>query len=243
MQPRRARSHCTSTPGGDVAPFRLLADNNSDGTDSEVPALSDEPFRAKHERQGVEMARHPKLTVRSSPFVLLRASGGGALRRTILRVASASLRRAKDGQGGIRTPEGVSQQIYSLPPLAAWVPARVEAEGLRAPALTPESWDLQLELAVGLAPTTACLQNRCSTVELRQLVPSLSRYYPILPRRGRSDARVVLPAAADSRDGNGDGQALTAPPSPAAAEPEGRGHAEACDRTAKADRPSRRAPA
>ena len=27
------------------------------------------------------------------------------------------------GQGGIRTPEGVSQQIYSLPPLAAWVPA------------------------------------------------------------------------------------------------------------------------
>jgi hypothetical protein len=44
----------------------------------------------------------------------------------------ARLRRAKaDGQGGIRTPEGVSQQIYSLPPLAAWVPARVRPEGLR----------------------------------------------------------------------------------------------------------------
>ena len=101
-----------------------------------------------------------------------------------------------DGQGGIRTPEGVSQQIYSLPPLAAWVPARLEAESLRAPALSPESWDLQLELAVGLAPTTACLQNRCSTVELRQLVEART-------------ARVVLPAAADSRGGNGDGQALS----------------------------------
>ena len=42
-------------------------------------------------------------------------------------------RRAKadGGQGGIRTPEGVSQQIYSLPPLAAWVPAPVKAIGLR----------------------------------------------------------------------------------------------------------------
>jgi hypothetical protein len=37
---------------------------------------------------------------------------------------------SRNGQGGIRTPEGVSQQIYSLPPLAAWVPARFEAEGL-----------------------------------------------------------------------------------------------------------------
>ena len=46
----------------------------------------------------------------------------------------------------------------------------LEAESLRSPALPPESWDLQMELAVGLAPTTACLQNRCSTVELRQLV-------------------------------------------------------------------------
>lgn len=35
------------------------------------------------------------------------------------------------GLGGIRTPEGVSQQIYSLPPLAAWVPARLE--GNRSP--------------------------------------------------------------------------------------------------------------
>ena len=35
------------------------------------------------------------------------------------------------GQGGIRTPEGVSQQIYSLPPLAAWVPAPTKARGLR----------------------------------------------------------------------------------------------------------------
>ena len=154
-------------------------------------------------RRGVEAACHSKLAV-CPPSRLGRCAS-----EDHPSLAFAALRRAKDGQGGIRTPEGVSQQIYSLPPLAAWVPARLEAEGLRAPALPPESWDLQLELAVGLAPTTACLQNRCSTVELRQLVPSLSRH-------GRSDARVVLPAAADSRDGNGHGQALRAlfrPPS------------------------------
>ncbi len=33
--------------------------------------------------------------------------------------------RSRGGGGGrIRTYEGVSQQIYSLPPLAAWVPLR-----------------------------------------------------------------------------------------------------------------------
>ncbi len=32
-----------------------------------------------------------------------------------------------------------------------------------------------MELAVGLAPTTACLQNRCSTVELRQRVRTSKR--------------------------------------------------------------------
>lgn len=31
----------------------------------------------------------------------------------------------RHGGGRIRTYEGVSQQIYSLPPLAAWVPLRV----------------------------------------------------------------------------------------------------------------------
>src|SRR4051794_39010457 len=36
-------------------------------------------------------------------------------------IASNSL----GGEGGIRTPEGVCQLIYSQPPLAAWVPHRV----------------------------------------------------------------------------------------------------------------------
>ena len=39
---------------------------------------------------------------------------------------------------------------------------------------------LMLELAVGLAPTTACLQNRCSTVELRQPVCSAAACRAIL---------------------------------------------------------------
>jgi hypothetical protein len=33
-------------------------------------------------------------------------------------------RRGGGGGGRIRTYEGISQQIYSLPPLAAWVPLR-----------------------------------------------------------------------------------------------------------------------
>ena len=62
------------------------------------------------------------------PAVALLRSFGGRATEGILRFTSAPPRRAKDGgQGGIRTPEGVSQQIYSLPPLAAWVPAPLEA--------------------------------------------------------------------------------------------------------------------
>ena len=37
-------------------------------------------------------------------------------------------RRGGGGGGRIRTYEGISQQIYSLPPLAAWVPLRGDKE-------------------------------------------------------------------------------------------------------------------
>ena len=37
-------------------------------------------------------------------------------------------RRGGGGGGRIRTYEGISQQIYSLPPLAAWVPLRGHKE-------------------------------------------------------------------------------------------------------------------
>ena len=40
-------------------------------------------------------------------------------------------RRGGGGGGRIRTYEGISQQIYSLPPLAAWVPLR----GLKEPGI------------------------------------------------------------------------------------------------------------
>ena len=59
------------------------------------------------------------------------------------------------GQGGIRTPEGVSRQIYSLLHLATLAPTRI-----RLPAHMNE-------LAVGIEPTTPGLQNQSSTVELR----------------------------------------------------------------------------
>ena len=36
--------------------------------------------------------------------------------------------RRGGGGGRIRTYEGISQQIYSLPPLAAWVPLRGHKE-------------------------------------------------------------------------------------------------------------------
>ena len=52
-----------------------------------------------------------------------------------IRNPQSPIRNRIGGQGGIRTPEGVSQQIYSLPPLAAWVPAPLEAVGLKPRAL------------------------------------------------------------------------------------------------------------
>ena len=58
----------------------------------------------------------------------------------------------RGGEKRIRTSEGLSQQIYSLPPLAAWVSPHF----------------LQVELAVRIELTTFRLQGGCSTVELRQ---------------------------------------------------------------------------
>jgi hypothetical protein len=42
--------------------------------------------------------------------------------------------RQTGGGGRIRTYEGMSQQIYSLPPLAAWVPLRQMSRVFSAPA-------------------------------------------------------------------------------------------------------------
>src|SRR5205823_14000910 len=48
----------------------------------------------------------------------------------------ASLPAPKCGGGRIRTFEGVSRQIYSLLPLAAWVPHRIRASLPLPPALS-----------------------------------------------------------------------------------------------------------
>ena len=97
-----------------------------------IDARSAELFQSQCSRVLVRLLAHserntdgwPSAARRRPPSLIL---GSGAS-EGILRSSFALLRRAKDGgQGGIRTPEGVSQQIYSLPPLAAWVPARLEA--------------------------------------------------------------------------------------------------------------------
>src|SRR6266545_3358582 len=70
-----------------------------------------------------------------------------------------------DGAGnGIRTPEDVRQQIYSLPPLAAWVSPRL----LPRPLPPVPNRLISLALAGGFEPPTHCLQGSCSTPELRQ---------------------------------------------------------------------------
>ena len=67
---------------------------------------------------------------RSLPAILSNHSGGSHPppwhRVCDLYPSRSPLRGGQTGGGRwIRTTEGVSQQIYSLPPLAAWVPLRV----------------------------------------------------------------------------------------------------------------------
>ena len=72
------------------------------------------------------------------------------------------------GGGRIRTFEGVSRQIYSLLPLAAWVPHRFRASArppfpfAHALGARQQPVCLVRELTVGIEPTTAGLQNRSS---------------------------------------------------------------------------------
>src|SRR5437588_9857935 len=81
---------------------------------------------------------------------------------------------ALSGQRGIRTPVGRSRQIYSLVHLTALPSAR---------RLAPRRSSDQL--AEGIEPTTAGLQNRCSTVELRERIlrPGKDEYRRAFPPR------------------------------------------------------------
>src|SRR5579872_7096374 len=58
-------------------------------------------------------------------------------------------RQRVGGQRRIRTPEGVSQRVYSPPRLATSVSAQKTPKGKEKPAM-------------GLEPSTCGLQNRCS---------------------------------------------------------------------------------
>ena len=151
----------------------------------------------------------------------------------------------------------LSQQIYSLSPLTTREsahasnrsrgkairptdPAKGWTDGLHIQKIViipaaqgRHAWPL-LELAVGIEPTTAGLQNRCSTVELRQqrletpnVTPKRRTFQPL--------SAIGMPAAAhQSMPGpkNKRGRLHAGPPSP-----------ESCDRAAgrltSAPRPSR----
>src|ERR1700733_13155435 len=67
-----------------------------------------------------------------------------------------------------------SRQIYSLLPLATRATLRIVCSLL-------DSMGIDDELTRGLEPLTTCLQNRCSTIELRQ--PSRQRAQPLARRR------------------------------------------------------------
>jgi hypothetical protein len=70
-------------------------------------------------------------TVRDSNVKALLRSADAELRRAYLAALGLALcwAPAKYGQGWIRTSEGVSQQIYSLPRLATSVPTRDGTRG------------------------------------------------------------------------------------------------------------------
>ena len=63
-------------------------------------------------------------------------------------VLNKNVQNSGGGQGGTRTPEGVSQQIYSLPRLTTSVPTQ---------------FTTKMEPPVGFEPTTDRLQGGCST--------------------------------------------------------------------------------
>jgi hypothetical protein len=79
------------------------------------------------------VSRAPKGILRPE----LREQANASAQRRWLAIRSPSLRRAKYGQGWIRTSEGVSQQIYSLPRLAASVPTRTKCSRGRLPPAGP----------------------------------------------------------------------------------------------------------
>ena len=72
-----------------------------------------------------------------------------------------SVRPSQHGGGRIRTFEGVSRQIYSLLPLAAWVPHRAQCDLAPMAHIATRAMS---ELTVGIEPTTCRLQGGCSAI-------------------------------------------------------------------------------
>lgn len=74
------------------------------------------------------------------------------------------------GRRRIRTFEVLRQQIYSLPQLTALVPSRSFNMSNKYKIPPTIADDYICEPTAGFEPTTGCLQNSCSTPELRWLV-------------------------------------------------------------------------
>ena len=78
------------------------------------------------------------------------------------------LKSAIGGRGRIRTFVGLRRQIYSLIPLAAWVPFQMTVSHRVSSFPSPHeafrsATKSKMELTKGLEPATPCLQGRCST--------------------------------------------------------------------------------
>ena len=74
---------------------------------------------------GVMEVVEPEAGIEPAAYGLQNRCSTAELFRQLPRIPNVAQRAKWDGgQGGIRTPEGISQQIYSLPRLTASVPAR-----------------------------------------------------------------------------------------------------------------------
>ena len=187
-------------------------------------------------RAGPGRAHHTS-TPRLSPRKTLHSKDACTERRGLS--GEAGKARSRSGQGGIRTPEGVSQQIYSLPPLAAWVPARFGGLRPQAPGFSDPRCCLRPGALIGAgppSPSVRWLRRDFSFSVLRLFSLSKSDITPVLATLGwalasgsgwswRSDLHRQPPVyktgalllsyasarrtAADSRGESRSGQALT----------------------------------
>ena len=125
----------------------------------------------------------------SASFACCRTSGGSHPPPTRPPTCPAGETLALRETGGgrwIRTTEGVSQQIYSLPPLAAWVSLRLSSMENQGLPKSPQFWSARGRLSTVIDSkcrrSAQTLKRKCSTS------PSCTRY-SLPSRRSRPASR------------------------------------------------------